>query len=60
MSGRRERSMLWPLAVVALAMGVLPSLWMNSIDASVAGILEKQPGVYSAPTLQVKVNTVLK
>ena len=45
---------------LALVMGVFPSLWMNSIDASVASILEKQPGVYSAPTLQVKVNTVLK
>ena len=33
---------------------------MNSIDASVAGILDKQQGVSSAASLQVKVNTVLK
>ena len=45
---------------LALVMGVFPSFWMNSIDASVAGILDGQTGVYSAPTLQVKVNTVLK
>jgi NADH-quinone oxidoreductase subunit M len=54
----RERSILWPLAVLALVMGVFPSLWMNSIDASVAGILDTQHGASSAPTLQVKLNTV--
>jgi NADH-quinone oxidoreductase subunit M len=32
----RERSCLWPLAIVALVMGVAPSLWMNRIDQSVA------------------------
>ena len=56
----RERSILWPLAVLALVMGVFPSLWMNSIDASVAGILDTQKGVSAAPTLQVRVNTVLR
>ena len=56
----RERSILWPLAIVALIMGIFPSLWMNSIDASVAGILGAQQAASSAPTLQVKVNTVLK
>jgi NADH-quinone oxidoreductase subunit M len=54
----RERSILWPLAVLALVMGVFPSLWMNSIDASVAGILDTQHGASSASTLQVKLNTV--
>ena len=56
----RERSILWPLAVLALIMGVFPSFWINSIDASVAGILGAQRSASSAPTLQVKVNTVLK
>ena len=39
----RERTVLWPLAVLALVMGVFPGLWLNSIDASVAGVLEAQP-----------------
>jgi NADH-quinone oxidoreductase subunit M len=56
----RERSILWPLAVMALIMGVFPNLWMNSIDASVAGILGEQHTASSASTLQVKVQTVLK
>jgi NADH-quinone oxidoreductase subunit M len=56
----RERSVLWPFAVMALAMGIFPSLWMNSIDASVAGILDTQHGASFASSLQVKVNTVLK
>jgi NADH-quinone oxidoreductase subunit M len=56
----RERSMLWPFAVLALAMGVFPNIWMNSIDASVAGILDGQKAVSSPLTLQVRVNTVLK
>ncbi|PSH04403.1 MAG: NADH-quinone oxidoreductase subunit M [Acidobacteria bacterium] len=56
----RERTILWPLAVLALVMGVFPQFWMNSIDASVAGILETPKVASSAPTLQVKVGTVLK
>ncbi len=43
----RERTVLWPLAVLALVMGVFPNLWLNSIDASVAGVLESQPAVSS-------------
>ncbi|MGC2211503.1 MAG: NADH-quinone oxidoreductase subunit M [Candidatus Korobacteraceae bacterium] len=39
----RERTVLWPLAVLALVMGVFPNLWLNSIDASVASVLEAQP-----------------
>jgi NADH-quinone oxidoreductase subunit M len=38
----RERTVLWPLAVLALVMGVFPNLWLNPIDASVSGILEAQ------------------
>jgi NADH-quinone oxidoreductase subunit M len=56
----RERSVLWPLAILALAMGVFPNLWMNSIDASVAGILDAQPVASSAPYLQVQAHTVFK
>ena len=38
----RERTVLWPLAVLALVMGVFPSLWMNSIDQSVGTVLQTQ------------------
>jgi NADH-quinone oxidoreductase subunit M len=31
----RERTALWPTAVVALVMGVAPMLWLNTIDAAV-------------------------
>ena len=55
----REQSVLWPLVAMALVMGIFPGLWMNSIHASVTGILDIQNRVLS-PTLQVKVNTVLK
>jgi hypothetical protein len=30
---------VWPLAVAALVMGVVPSLWLNSIDAAVTRAL---------------------
>ncbi len=56
----RERSILWPLAFLALVMGIFPNVWMKPIDASVAGILENQKNISAAPTLQVHVNTVLK
>ncbi len=48
---RRERSILWPLAALALIMGVFPSFWMNSIDASVAGILEAQKSASHVPAV---------
>jgi NADH-quinone oxidoreductase subunit M len=35
---RREQISLWPLAVMALVMGVASPLWMKSIDPSVAAI----------------------
>ena len=31
----RERTALWPMALLALVMGVWPAAWMNSIDAAV-------------------------
>jgi NADH-quinone oxidoreductase subunit M len=35
----RERAALWPAAVVALAMGVAPLLWLNAIDPAVRNAL---------------------
>jgi NADH-quinone oxidoreductase subunit M len=36
--GLREQISLWPLAVLALIMGVASPLWMKSIDPAVASI----------------------
>jgi NADH-quinone oxidoreductase subunit M len=35
----RERTALWPAAAMALAMGVAPLLWLNSIDSAVHNVL---------------------
>jgi NADH-quinone oxidoreductase subunit M len=35
----RERTALWPAAVMALAMGVAPLLWLNAIDPAVHNAL---------------------
>ena len=35
----RERIGLWPLAVMALVMGVVPMAWMNAIDPAVARVV---------------------
>jgi NADH-quinone oxidoreductase subunit M len=35
----RERAALWPAAVIALVMGVVPLLWLNAIDPSVQAAL---------------------
>jgi NADH-quinone oxidoreductase subunit M len=35
----RERAALWPAAVMALAMGVAPLLWLNAIDPAVHNVL---------------------
>ncbi len=35
----RERIALWPAAIVALFMGVVPLLWLNSIDPAVQNVL---------------------
>jgi NADH-quinone oxidoreductase subunit M len=37
----REQLSLWPLAVMALIMGVLSPYWMKSIDPAVAGTIPK-------------------
>ncbi len=39
----RERVALWPTAVVALAMGVAPLLWLNAIDPAVHNALAVFP-----------------
>jgi NADH-quinone oxidoreductase subunit M len=54
----RERTVLWPLAVLALVMGVIPSVWMNSIDRSVTGVLQSSQS--SWPIVRVETNTVLR
>jgi NADH:ubiquinone oxidoreductase subunit 4 (subunit M) len=56
----RERSVLWPLAVTALIMGVFPNLWMNSIDASVGTVLQTPPVASAAHSSPVQLNTVFK
>jgi len=35
----RERAALWPAAVMAMAMGVAPLLWLNAIDPAVHNVL---------------------
>jgi NADH-quinone oxidoreductase subunit M len=35
----RERVALWPTAIMALAMGVAPLLWLNTIDPAVHNVL---------------------
>jgi len=35
----RERIALWPTAIMALAMGVAPLLWLNTIDPAVRNVL---------------------
>jgi NADH-quinone oxidoreductase subunit M len=35
----RERTAVWPAAVMALAMGVAPLLWLNTIDPAVHNVL---------------------
>jgi NADH:ubiquinone oxidoreductase subunit 4 (subunit M) len=35
----REKAALWPTAVAALAMGVIPLLWLNPIEPAVRGVL---------------------
>jgi NADH-quinone oxidoreductase subunit M len=35
----RERIALWPTAIMALAMGVAPLLWLNAIDPAVHSVL---------------------
>lgn len=35
----RERAALWPAALMALAMGVVPLIWINAINTSVSAVL---------------------
>ena len=43
----RERTALWPTAIMALAMGVAPLLWLNAIDPAVHNVLSP-PAIVSA------------
>jgi NADH-quinone oxidoreductase subunit M len=40
----RERTALWPLALLALVMGIWPTTWMNSIDAAVTRSVQQVMG----------------
>jgi len=35
----REQAVLWPPALIALVMGVVPLLWLNAIDPAVQSVL---------------------
>ena len=48
----RERAVLWPLAVMAVVMGIFPNYWLKTIDASVTDILQTQKAAVSR-TVQV-------
>ncbi len=43
----RERVALWPAAAAALAMGVAPVFWLNSIDPAVAGVVTQATQIAS-------------
>jgi len=49
----RERLALWPMAALALIMGVIPMAWMNSIDATVARVLPQTQTVLAPSTASV-------
>jgi hypothetical protein len=42
---RRERTTLWPLAVLALIMGVVPTAWLRTIDPAVSKSVQQVTGV---------------
>jgi len=48
----RERTALWPAAILALAMGVAPLLWLNAIDPAVRTVLS--PFAQSAAQVMVR------
>lgn len=51
----RERVSMWPLAIAALVMGVAPTLWLHSIDPSVAGALKQySTGTQAAVSLKLR------
>ena len=55
----RERLCLWPMAVMALIMGVAPIVWLNSIDpAGAAAISTKTAQSPAAVTVPVKTETM--
>jgi NADH-quinone oxidoreductase subunit M len=48
----RERSVLWPFAIMALVIGVFPNVWLNAIDASVGTVLEQQQAAVALKVTQ--------
>jgi NADH-quinone oxidoreductase subunit M len=57
----RERLCLWPMAVMALVMGVAPIVWLNAIDpASAAAIGNKSTQTPAAITIPVKTETMIQ
>jgi NADH-quinone oxidoreductase subunit M len=54
----RERACVWPLALTAVVMGVLPMVWFNSIDPAVTRALaDANRSAVSAPTQPQAQNT---
>jgi NADH-quinone oxidoreductase subunit M len=50
----RERVAVWPLAVLALIMGVASPLWIRPMDAAVEAILSVPPAKTSGSTLSTE------
>jgi NADH-quinone oxidoreductase subunit M len=48
----REQTVLWPLAVLALVMGVFPNLWLKPIDHGVTSILNMQKAAAQSIAVQ--------
>jgi hypothetical protein len=51
----RERGAVWPLAVLALIMGVASPLWIRPMDAAVAAIISGEPAKPSPHALSSRV-----
>ena len=54
----RERLCLWPMAVMALVMGVAPIVWLNSIDPASAAAIGSKTHTPAAMTVPVKTETL--
>jgi NADH-quinone oxidoreductase subunit M len=53
----RERGAIWPLAVLALIMGVASPLWIRPMDAAVEAVLSGSPAKTSAHALSSRVQS---
>jgi NADH-quinone oxidoreductase subunit M len=52
----RERATLWPMALLALVMGVWPSAWMNAIDAAATPVVSMFSSAPKPPAATLKDN----